>query len=315
LAGHPVGRRLEVSSTDHGGEVVNDEQLDRIRHGKGFVAALDQSGGSTPKALKRYGVAAGSWSGDDEMFDLVHRMRSRIFTSPSFNGDRIIGTILFEQTMDREVEARPTPDYVWDVKRVVPFVKVDQGLEPEQSGARLMKPLPHLDDLLHRAVDKRVFGTKMRSVVNGPGAGLQAVVSQQFDIAAGIIAAGLVPIIEPEIDITSPAKAEAEEQLLAALRSRIDALSTDEHVMLKLTPPETDDLYAEFVTHPRVLRVLFLSGGYSRDEANARLARNHGVVASFSRALTEGLSVQQSQTEFDATLDASIASIAAASAT
>ncbi|HQR28209.1 MAG TPA: fructose bisphosphate aldolase [Nocardioides sp.] len=294
---------------------MNQEQLEKMRSGRGFVAALDQSGGSTPKALRLYGVAEGSWASEAEMFDLIHQMRTRIFTSPSFGGDRIIGTILFEQTMDRDIEGRPAPDYVWEVKGVVPFVKVDRGLEEEADGARLMKPMPGLADLLARARARHVFGTKMRSVILRPGAGLQAVVDQQFEVARTILAAGLVPIIEPEVDIHSPAKGEAEEQLHAALREKLDALEPEQYVMLKLTPPETDDLYADLVAHPRVLRVVFLSGGYSREEANARLARNHGVVASFSRALTEGLGAGQSQEEFDATLDASIASIAAASAT
>ena len=294
---------------------MNQEQLERMRSGAGFVAALDQSGGSTPKALRLYGIEEGDYSGDAEMFDLVHQMRARIFTSPSFGGDRIIGTILFEDTMDREIEGLATADYVWQVKQVVPFVKVDKGLEPEADGAQLMKPMPGLADLLTRARARHVFGTKMRSVIKMPGAGLQAVVDQQFDVARQILDAGLVPIIEPEIDIHSPAKAEAEAQLHAALTAKLDALPPEQHVMLKLTPPETDDLYADLVAHPRVLRVVFLSGGYSREEANARLARNHGVVASFSRALTEGLSAHQSQAEFDAALDASIAAIAAASAT
>jgi fructose-bisphosphate aldolase class I len=294
---------------------VNQEQLDKVRSGAGFVAALDQSGGSTPKALKLYGIDESRYAGPAEMFDLVHEMRTRIFTSPSFGGDRILGTILFEDTMDREVEGRPTADYVWDVKGVVPFVKVDLGLEPEADGAQLLKPMPDLGALLDRALAKRVFGTKMRSVATLPGPGLQAVVDQQFEVARTILATGLVPIVEPEIDIHSPEKSEAERQLHAALEEQLDGLAADQYVMLKLTPPETDDLYRDFVTHPRVLRVLFLSGGYSREEADARLARNHGVVASFSRALTEGLSAQQTQAEFDAMLDSTIAAIAAASAT
>ena len=294
---------------------MDDEQREKVRSGAGFVAALDQSGGSTPKALQLYGIGEDGYANEAEMFDLVHEMRTRIFTSPSFDGDRILGTILFEDTMDREVEGRPTADYVWQVKGVVPFVKVDQGLEAEADGAQLLKPMPELSTLLARAVTKRVFGTKMRSVARLPGPGLQAVVDQQFQVAREILTTGLVPIIEPEIDIHSPEKAEAERQLHAALAEQLDGLAGDQDVMLKLTPPETDDLYRDLVTHPRVLRVLFLSGGYSREEANARLARNHGVVASFSRALTEGLSAQQSQAEFDATLDSTIASIAAASAT
>ena len=294
---------------------MDDEQWEKVRSGAGFVAALDQSGGSTPKALELYGIGEDSYASDAEMFDLVHEMRTRIFTSPSFGGDRILGTILFEDTMDREVEGRSTADYVWQVKGVVPFVKVDQGLAAEADGAQMLKPMPQLSTLLDRAVAGRVFGTKMRSVARLPGPGLQAVVDQQFEVAREIHTTGLVPIVEPEIDIHSPEKAEAERQLHAALAEQLDGLAADQYVMLKLTPPETDDLYRDFVTHPRVLRVLFLSGGYSREEANARLVRNHGVVASFSRALTEGLSAHQTQAEFDATLDSTIASIAAASAT
>jgi fructose-bisphosphate aldolase class I len=294
---------------------VDDEQFEKVRSGAGFVAALDQSGGSTPKALELYGIGQDGYASQAEMFDLVHEMRTRIFTSPGFGGDRILGTILFEDTMDREVAGRPTADYVWQVKGVVPFVKVDQGLEDEVDGAQLLKAMPELGSLLDRAVAKRVFGTKMRSVARLPGPGLQAVVDQQFEVAREILTTGLVPIVEPEVDIHSPEKAEAERQLLAALAEQLDGLATDQYVMLKLTPPETDDLYRDLVTHPRVLRVLFLSGGYSRVEANARLARNHGVVASFSRALTEGLRAQQTQAEFDATLDSTIASVAAASAT
>lgn len=294
---------------------MDAEMHAKIESGDGFLAALDQSGGSTPKALELYGIGEDSYASDAEMFDLVHEMRTRIFTSPSFGGDRILGTILFEDTMDREVEGRSTADYVWQVKGVVPFVKVDQGLAAEADGAQMLKPMPQLSTLLDRAVAGRVFGTKMRSVARLPGPGLQAVVDQQFEVAREILTTGLVPIVEPEIDIHSPEKAEAERQLHAALAEQLDGLAADQYVMLKLTPPETDDLYRDFVTHPRVLRVLFLSGGYSREEANARLVRNHGVVASFSRALTEGLSAHQTQAEFDATLDSTIASIAAASAT
>ena len=294
---------------------MNVEQLERMRNGAGFVAALDQSGGSTPKALRLYGIPEDAWSSEEEMFDLVHAMRTRIITSPSFTSGRIIAAILFEMTMDRDIDGRPSADYLWDVKGIVPILKVDRGLEPEADGVRLMRPIPALDDLLARAREKHIFGTKMRSVILGPGPGVAAVAGQQFVIARQIMAAGLVPIIEPEIDIHADHKRDAEEELLAALRAGLDGLRPDELVMFKLTPPEEDDFYSELVAHPNVVRVVFLSGGYSRDEANERLARNHGVVASFSRALTEGLTAQQSEEEFDALLDASIASIAAASAT
>ncbi|MCV7178358.1 fructose bisphosphate aldolase [Mycolicibacterium sphagni] len=295
--------------------MTNIEQAEKVAHGAGFVAALDQSGGSTPKALKLYGIAEDAYSGDEQMFDLVHEMRTRIITSPSFNGDRIIAAILFEMTMDREIEGRPTADYLWNVKKVVPILKVDKGLEAENDGAALMKPISGLNELLARAVDKGIFGTKMRSVITLPGAGLDAVVDQQFEVARQILGAGLVPIIEPEVDIHSPKKGEAEEQLKAAILSRLNALGPEEQVMLKLTLPDTDDLYREFVEHPKVMRVLALSGGYSRTEACERLARNHGVIASFSRALTEGLTAQQSDDAFDKTLDEAIAEIAAASGT
>ena len=293
---------------------MNDEQFKKVQSGMGFIAALDQSGGSTPEALRLYGIEEDAYSGDEEMFDLVHQMRTRIITSPSFDGDRILGAILFENTMDREIEGRPTSDYLWNVKRVVPFLKVDKGLAPEEDGAQVMKPIGNLDDLLARARDNGVFGTKMRSVIKLPGAGLDAVVEQQFDIARQILSAGLVPIIEPEIDIHSPRKAEAEDQLNAELLDGVNKLD-DQMVMLKLTLPDSDNLYERLVEHPKVLRVVALSGGYSRDEACERLARNHGVIASFSRALTEGLTAQQSAEEFDATLDESIAMIAKASST
>ena len=293
---------------------MNDEQFKKVQSGMGFIAALDQSGGSTPKALRLYGIEEDAYSGDEEMFDLVHQMRTRIITSPSFDGDRILGAILFENTMDREIEGRPSADYLWNVKRVVPFLKVDKGLAPEEDGAQVMKPIGNLDDLLARARDNGVFGTKMRSVIKLPGAGIDAVVEQQFDIARQILSAGLMPIIEPEIDIHSPRKAEAEDQLNAALLDRVNKLD-DQMVMLKLTLPDSDNLYKPLVEHPKVLRVVALSGGYSREDACERLARNHGVIASFSRALTEGLTAQQSAEEFDATLDESIAMIAKASST
>jgi fructose-bisphosphate aldolase class I len=294
---------------------MNTEQFEKVRSGAGFVAALDQSGGSTPKALRLYGIPEDAYSGDNEMFDLVHQMRARIITSPSFDGDRILGTILFENTMDRQIDGRPSADYLWNVKRVVPFLKVDKGLAAEEQGAQVMKPIPNLDDLLARAVDNGIFGTKMRSVIKMPGAGLDAVVEQQFEVARQIIKAGLVPIIEPEVDIHSPGKAEAEDQLNAGLLDGVNKLNADQEVMLKLTLPDTDNLYTQLVEHPRVLRVLALSGGYTRDEACERLARNNGVIASFSRALTEGLTAQQSDEEFNAMLDQSIASIAKASST
>jgi len=293
---------------------MNEQQFEKVKSANGFIAALDQSGGSTPKALALYGIPEDAYGDDDEMFDLVHEMRSRIITSPSFRGDRILGAILFEDTMDRAIEGRGSTDYLWGVKGVVPFLKVDRGLADEADGVQLMKPMAGLGPLTVRAKEKGVFGTKMRSVIKlADHRGVKAVVDQQFDIAGDILAAGLVPIIEPEVDIHSPQKAEAEALLETAILGRLGRLDRDQCVMLKLTLPDLDDLYAELVSNPNVLRVLALSGGYGRDEANARLSRNHGVVASFSRALTEGLSVDQSDREFDATLDESIASIFAAS--
>jgi fructose-bisphosphate aldolase class I len=293
-----------------------DQQLEKIRNGQGFIAALDQSGGSTPKALALYGVDADAYSGDEEMYDRIHEMRTRIVTSPSFTGDRILGAILFEATMDREIEGKGSADYLWSSKGVVPFLKVDKGLADEADGAQVMKPMPDLEALLARAVDKGVFGTKMRSVIKlADPAGVQAVVDQQFEVGRQILEAGLVPIIEPEVDIHSPQKAEAEGLLRDAITAQLDGLGSEHQVMLKLTLPDEDDFYRSLVEHPRILRVVALSGGYSRDDANARLARNHGVVASFSRALTEGLSAQQSDDEFDAALDASIKAIYEASLT
>ena len=293
---------------------MNELQFCKVKNAEGFIAALDQSGGSTPEALKLYGIQAGAYPGDEVMFDLVHAMRTRIITSPSFNGDRILGSILFEMTMDRQIEGRGSADYLWNVKNVVPFLKVDKGLADEVDGAQVMKPMPGLDALLARAVEKGVFGTKMRSVIRlGNGAGVQAVVDQQFEVGRQILAGGLVPILEPEIDIHSPSKAEAERLLKPAVLEQLGTLTADQHVMLKLTLPEVDDFYADLVAHPNVLRLVALSGGYSREEANARLARQHRVVASFSRALTEGLTVQQSDEEFNAALDASIGSIFQAS--
>ena len=295
---------------------MNADQLAKVTNADGFVAALDQSGGSTPKALGLYGVTEDAWSNDDEMFDLIHQMRSRIMTSSSFGGDRILGAILFEMTMDREVEGVPTPDYLWNTKQVVPFLKVDKGLADEANGAQVMKPMPDLDDLLDRAVAKGIFGTKMRSVIKVANTdGVNAVVDQQFEVGHQIVAKGLVPIIEPEVDIHSSEKAQAEELLRDRIAHHLDQLSADQLVMLKLTLPETDNLYADLIAHPQVSRVVALSGGYARDEANARLSRNNGMIASFSRALSEGLSAQQTDDEFDSTLDSTIAAIFAASCT
>jgi len=293
-----------------------EQQLEKIRTKPGFIAALDQSGGSTPKALRLYGVGEDQYSGDDEMFDAVHAMRTRIMTSPAFNGDRIMCAILFENTMDREVAGQPTASYLWNEKNVIPILKVDKGLADEENGAQLMKPMPDLDALLARARDKGVFGTKMRSVIKMANpAGVDAVVDQQFEVGKQILAAGLVPIIEPEVDIHSPEKAEAEALLKAAIVRNLADIADDQLIMLKLTLPETDGFYQELVDHPKVLKVVALSGGYSRDESNEILARQNGMIASFSRALAEGLSAKQTDDEFDATLDATIASIAAASAT
>jgi fructose-bisphosphate aldolase, class I len=294
---------------------MNSEQLEKAHSGAGFIAALDQSGGSTPKALKLYGIPEDAYSGDDQMFDLVHDMRTRIITSPAFDAGRIMGAILFEQTMDRTIEDRPTADYLWNVKGIVPFLKIDKGLADEQDGAQTMKPIPGLDELLDRAVTNGVFGTKERSVIKLPGTGVDAVVAQQFEVASQVLAKGLVPIIEPEVDINSPKKAEAEDQLKASLIDGVNQLGDRQKVMLKLTLPDTDNLYRELVDHPNVVRVVALSGGYSRDEACEKLSRNNGVIASFSRALTEGLNAQQSDDEFNATLDAAVAEIAKASAT
>ncbi|MCZ0731875.1 fructose bisphosphate aldolase [Mycolicibacterium iranicum] len=292
---------------------MNSDQFNKAQRGAGFIAALDQSGGSTPKALKLYGIAEDAYSGDEEMFNLVHEMRTRIITSPSFDGDRILGAILFEDTMDRQIEGRDTADYLWNVKQIVPFLKVDKGLAEEKDGAQVMKPIPGLDDLLARARDKGVFGTKMRSVIKLPGSGLDEVVAQQFEVGKQILAAGLVPIIEPEVDIHSPEKAKAEDQLKAAILSELDKLGDDQHVMLKLTLPDVDNHYRELVEHPKVLRVVALSGGYNREQACEKLAANHGVIASFSRALTEGLTAQQTDEEFNAALDSAITAIAKAS--
>ena len=293
---------------------MNREQLDKIRSGQGFVAALDQSGGSTPKALASYGVEEDQYSDDAEMFGHIHTMRTRIMTSPAFSGERVLAAILFEDTMNRQVEGRDTGDYLWSVKNIVPFIKIDNGLASESDGAQLMKPMPELDGLLGRGVEKGMFGTKERSVIAlADRAGIDAVVEQQFEVARQALGFGLVPIIEPEVDIHSPQKAQAEQLLRDAIAEHLDRLAPDAQVMLKLSIPDEDDFYRPFLEHPRVLRVVALSGGYSRDEANKRLARNHGLIASFSRALTEGLRVDQSDKEFDATLDTSIGSIYEAS--
>jgi fructose-bisphosphate aldolase class I len=295
---------------------VNDDQLDRIRAGRGFLAALDQSGGSTPKALELYGVDESAYSGDSEMFDLIHQMRTRIVTSPAFTGERILAAILFEQTMERQIDGLGSAEYLWTRKHVVPFLKVDRGLEEPAHGAQTMKPIPDLDALLARAEQHGVVGTKMRSLIKDPDpAGVAAVADQQFELAVRILAAGLVPIIEPEVDIHSPAKAATEALLKDALLARLDKLSEGQDVMLKLTLPEEDGFHRELLEHPRVLRVAALSGGYSRAEADARLTRNPGVIASFSRALTEGLTAQMTDEEFDAALDDAIAEIYAASIT
>jgi len=291
-------------------------QLERMRTHPGFIAALDQSGGSTPGALRAYGIKEDAWSNEEHMFAIVHQMRTRIVTSPAFTGKRILGAILFENTIDRDIEGKPTADYLWNEKRVVPFLKVDKGLAGERRGVQLMKPMPELAALLDKAKAKRVFGTKMRSFVKQANeAGIKDIVTQQFEAARQIIAAGLVPIVEPEVDIHCPDKAKAEELLKAAILAELQGLPVGQLVMLKLTLPEKDDLYAEFVGHPKVVRVVALSGGYTREEGNRRLRRNHGVVASFSRALVEGLSAQQSDAEYNALLDASIRSIFEASNT
>jgi fructose-bisphosphate aldolase, class I len=292
------------------------EQLQKMKTRPGFIAALDQSGGSTPGALRAYGIKEDAWSNEAEMFAIVHQMRTRIMSSPGFTGERILAAILFEDTMDRDIEGQPTPDYLWNVKRVVPFLKVDKGLAADNAGVQLMKPIPGLAGLLEKAKAKRMFGTKMRSLIKqASGAGIKDIVTQQFDTARQIIAADLVPIVEPEVDIHCPEKAKAEELLKAAILEELNKLSAGQLVMLKLTLPEKDDLYADCVSHPKVVRVVALSGGYTQEEANKRLRRNHGVVASFSRALVEGLSAQQSDSAFNGVLDTSIQSIFEASNT
>jgi fructose-bisphosphate aldolase class I len=292
------------------------EMFEHVSHADGFIAALDQSGGSTPKALRLYGITEDQYSGDTEMYDQIHAMRTRIITSPSFTGDRVLGAILFENTMERQIEGLGSAEYLWTQKRVVPFLKVDKGLADEADGAQVMKPMPELDGLCERAVAAGVFGTKMRSVIaHADQAGVDAVVSQQFEVGRQIISHGLVPIIEPEVDINSATKGEAERLLRDAITHELDALGSDQHVMLKLTLPDVDDFYVPLIEHPNVVRVVALSGGYSRDDANARLARNHGMIASFSRALTEGLTAQMSDAAFDAALDATVEGIFQASRT
>lgn len=293
-----------------------DQQMQKMKTQPGFVAALDQSGGSTPHALALYGIKENSWSNEDEMFALVHQMRARIITSPSFTGERILAAILFENTMDREIEKQPTADFLWNVKRIVPILKVDKGLEKEKDGVQLMKAFPQLAALLDKARSKRIFGTKMRSVIKQANpAGIKTIVLQQFEWASQIIAAGLVPIIEPEVDIHCPEKSKAESLLKSGILERLNQLPAGQVVMLKLTLPDQADFYADCVSHPKVVRVLALSGGYTRDEANARLRQNHGVVASFSRALVEGLTAQQTDAQFNAALDGYIQSIYEASIT
>jgi fructose-bisphosphate aldolase, class I len=293
---------------------LNNEQLQTMKTRPGFVAALDQSGGSTPKALAAYGIPQDAWSNDDQMFALVHQMRTRVMTSPAFDSDRIIGAILFEDTMDRKIKGQPSADYLWEVKRVVPFLKVDKGLAEEKDGVQLMKHIPSLAALLNKAKGSRIFGTKMRSFIHQANAdGIREIVAQQFELGSQISAAGLVPIIEPEVSIKCPEKAQAEKLLKAGMLEKLNRLAPHELVLLKLTLPEKDGFYSEFVVHPNVIRVLALSGGYSREEANDRLRRNRGVIASFSRALLEGLSAGQSNSEFDAVLDKSIESIFEAS--
>lgn len=295
---------------------ANIEQRERMRSGKGFIAALDQSGGSTPKALSLYGIAESEYSGDAQMFDLIHAMRTRMIKSRAFNGDRVLGAILFEGTMDRDIDGVGSAEFLWTKKRVVPLLKVDKGLADEANGVQVMKPMPELDTLLRRAVPKGIFGTKMRSVIKlANKQGIDAVVKQQFEVGRQIIGHGLVPIIEPEVDIKSPQKSEAEAMLKSAILAELDRQPAAQPVMLKLTIPNAANFYADLIKHPSVLRVVALSGGYSRDDANRKLAENHGMIASFSRALTEGLSAKQSDADFDAMLDTTIAGIYAASIT
>lgn len=314
-----TGSRIPGTGTrrqDDGRIAVNEEQRNVMASGRGFIAALDQSGGSSPKALKLYGIEEDAYDGDEQMFDLIHQMRARLITSPSFTGDKVIATILFEQTMDRTINGEDPAAFLWKQKHIVPFVKVDQGLADAESGVQLMKPMTKLDSLLDRAVDKGIFGTKMRSFISEPNDdGIKAIVDQQFEYADKIAARGLMPIIEPEVSIKSPDKAKADSLLVSALTAKLDELPADGQVMLKLTLPDEDNLYASLIAHPRVLRVVALSGGYSLAESCTVLGRNHGLIASFSRALTEGLTAQQSEAEFDEKLGSNIAEIYAASIT
>ncbi|MBU5335116.1 fructose bisphosphate aldolase [Intestinibacter bartlettii] len=293
---------------------MNEKQLEQMKSKKGFIAALDQSGGSTPKALRLYGIPEDKYSTDDEMFDLVHEMRTRIIKSPSFTGDKVIGAILFEKTIDRKIDDKFTADYLWEEKGIIPFLKVDKGLKPEENGVQLMKDIPDLDGLLKRGIDKHVFGTKMRSVIKSANEeGIKAIVDQQFDIAKKIISYGLVPIIEPEVDIHSEDKEKCEEILKKEIFANLDKLDKDQKVMLKLTIPSVEGFYSDVIAHDNVLRVVALSGGYTRAESNEKLAKNPGLIASFSRALTEGLNVGQTEKEFDDLLEESIDGIYQAS--
>ncbi|MCU4654776.1 fructose bisphosphate aldolase [Roseibacterium sp. SDUM158016] len=294
--------------------MTNAEMREQMESGNGFIAALDQSGGSTPKALRLYGIGEDAYASEDEMFDLIHQMRTRIATAPAFTGEKVVGAILFEKTMDREMGGKPSAKFLWEERGVVPFLKIDKGLEAEENGVQLMKPIPGLDDLLDRAVAHGIFGTKERSVVSAANAeGIEAIVAQQFELGRAVLAKGLVPILEPEVTISIADKAEAEDMLLASILKHLEG--QDQPVMLKLSLPTKANLYAPLIAHPKVLRVVALSGGYSRDEANAKLAENHGMIASFSRALTEGLSAQQSDEDFNATIAETIDSIYAASIT
>jgi fructose-bisphosphate aldolase, class I len=295
---------------------LNTEQLEKMKNGKGFIAALDQSGGSTPKALKLYGIEESAYSGEEEMFDLVHQMRTRIIKSPSLNSERTLGAILFDMTMERTIDGKGTAEYLWENKKIVPFLKIDNGLAAEENGVQVMKAIPELDDRLARANGHKVFGTKMRSVIKlANRKGIQQIVDQQFEIGKKILAAGLVPIIEPEVDINSHEKEQAEGILKLEILDQLNKLKDNQNVMLKLTLPSQDNFYSDLVAHPRVIRVVALSGGYARDEANKMLAKNNGVIASFSRALTEGLSAQQSDKEFDDALDKAVQGIFEASNT
>jgi fructose-bisphosphate aldolase class I len=295
---------------------LNTEQLEKMKTGKGFIAALDQSGGSTPKALKLYGIEESAYSSEEEMFDLVHQMRTRIIKSPSLNAERTLGAILFDMTMERTIDGKGTAEYLWENKKIVPFLKIDNGLAAEENGVQVMKAIPELDDRLARANGHKVFGTKMRSVIKlANRKGIQQIVDQQFEIGKKILAAGLVPIIEPEVDINSHEKEQAEGILKLEILDQLNKLKDNQNVMLKLTLPSQDNFYSDLVAHPRVIRVVALSGGYARDEANKMLAKNNGVIASFSRALTEGLSAQQSDKEFDDALDKAVQGIFEASNT